>query len=64
LAEGVLLAAGPHATATAGALDDLLRRMHGHQRKKTPLLRRLRTWSVAAEAGPEAPWLDPEPEQG
>ena len=49
-AEAVLITAGPNATAAAGALADVLRRMHGHQRKKTALLRRLRSWSVDAGA--------------
>ena len=58
-AEGVLLTAGPNAAAAAAALADVLRRMHGHQRKKTALLRRLRSWSDDPGAAPEASGCDP-----
>jgi pyruvate kinase len=58
-AEGVLLTAGPDAAAAAAALDDVLRRMHGHQRKRTALLRRLRSWSDDPGAAPDASGCDP-----
>jgi pyruvate kinase len=44
-AECVMLNKGPHIVEAVAGLDDILRRMSGHQRKKTPLLRRLRSWS-------------------
>jgi pyruvate kinase len=40
------------------APDDILRRMQGHQRKKSARLRRLRSWSTGA-GGPEAPGFAP-----
>jgi pyruvate kinase len=43
-AECVMLNKGPHIDAAIIALDDILRRMAGHQRKKTALLRPLRSW--------------------
>lgn len=43
-AECVMLNKGPHVDAAIATLDDILRRMSGHQRKKTPLLRPLRSW--------------------
>jgi pyruvate kinase len=43
-AECVMLNKGPHIDAAITALDDILRRMAGHQRKKTALLRPLRSW--------------------
>ncbi|GAA1694949.1 pyruvate kinase [Microbacterium sediminicola] len=44
-AECVMLNKGPHIEQAITALDDILRRMHGHMDKKRPLLRRLRAWS-------------------
>jgi len=43
-AECVMLNKGPHIDAAVSALDDILRRMSSHQRKKVTLLRRLRSW--------------------
>jgi len=43
-AECVMLNKGAHVDAAIVVLDDILRRMSGHQRKKTPLLRHLRSW--------------------
>jgi pyruvate kinase len=44
-AECVMLNKGPHIVAAIEALDDILRRMAGHQRKKIPLLRPLRSFA-------------------
>ena len=44
-AECVMLNKGPHIVDAVAGLDDILRRMSGHQHKKTPLLRRLHSWS-------------------
>lgn len=46
-AECVMLNKGPYIEQAVGALDGILRRMETHQRKKVPLLRRLRSWSPA-----------------
>jgi len=43
-AECVMLNKGPHIDTAIVVLDDILRRMSGHQRKKTALLRPLRSW--------------------
>lgn len=43
-AECVMLNKGPHVDTAIVVLDDILRRMSGHQRKKTALLRALRSW--------------------
>ncbi|MCS7003485.1 MAG: pyruvate kinase, partial [Dehalococcoidia bacterium] len=43
-AECVMLNKGPYIVAGVAALDDVLRRMHAHQLKKTPWLRALRSW--------------------
>ena len=43
-AECVMLNKGPYIDAAIAVLDDILRRMSGHQRKKTSLLRPLRSW--------------------
>ncbi|MBL0927898.1 MAG: pyruvate kinase [Phycisphaerales bacterium] len=40
-AECVMLNKGPYITAAVQALDDILARMEGHQRKKAPMLRKL-----------------------
>ena len=45
-AECVMLNKGPYVTEAIRALDDILRRMAGHQAKKSPLLRALRAWGV------------------
>lgn len=44
-AECVMLNKGPHVGEALEALDLLLRRMAGHQSKKTPQLRALESWS-------------------
>jgi pyruvate kinase len=58
-AECVMLNKGPYIVDAVKALDDILRRMHGHQAKKQPMLRRLglaRNFSKARAAlEPEAP---------
>jgi pyruvate kinase len=46
-AECVMLNKGPFIVRAIQTLDDILRRMEGHQRKKVSLLRRLRSWSLA-----------------
>ncbi len=43
-AECVMLNKGPYITEAIRMLDDILRRMAGHQAKKTSLLRALRAW--------------------
>jgi pyruvate kinase len=43
-AECVMLNKGPYITDAIRMLDDILRRMAGHQAKKTSLLRALRSW--------------------
>jgi pyruvate kinase len=43
-AECVMLNKGPHVDTAIVVLDDILRRMAGHQRKKTALLRPLHSW--------------------
>jgi pyruvate kinase len=43
-AECVMLNKGPHVDTAIVVLDDILRRMSGHQRKKTALLRPLKSW--------------------
>jgi len=45
-AECVMLNQGPHILAAVTALDDILRRMQGHQAKKTSILRELRLAST------------------
>jgi pyruvate kinase len=44
-AECVMLNKGPHVDDAMVVLDDILRRMSRHQRKKTSLLQPLRSWS-------------------
>ena len=46
-AECVMLNKGPYITTAIETLDDILRRMGGHQTKKRPLLRALHAWSGA-----------------
>ena len=43
-AECVMLNKGPHVDTAIVVLDDILRRMSGHQRKKAALLRPLHSW--------------------
>jgi pyruvate kinase len=45
-AECVMLNKGPYIADAICTLDDILRRMAGHQAKKTPLLRALRAWGA------------------
>jgi len=53
-AECVMLNKGPFITDAIRTLDDILRRMGGHQAKKRPLLRALRAWSGAGSGtGPQ-----------
>jgi len=40
----VMLNKGPHIDIAIGVLDEILRRMSGHQRKKAALLSPLRAW--------------------
>jgi pyruvate kinase len=47
-AEAVMLNKGPHIDTAIVVLDDILRRMSGHQRKKAALLRPLRSWEETA----------------
>ncbi len=47
-AECVMLNKGPHVETAIVMLDDILRRMSGHQRKKTALLRPLHSWGDGA----------------
>lgn len=47
-AECVMLNKGPFIADAIRTLDDILRRMAGHQTKKTPLLRALRAWGTDA----------------
>ena len=44
-AECVMLNKGPHVDAAIVVLDNILRRMSGHQRKKSPQLRPLHSWT-------------------
>lgn len=58
-AECVMLNKGPYITTAIRTLDDILKRMGGHQAKKRPLLRALRAWSgvgvPAAQRGRRKP---------
>lgn len=47
-AECVMLNKGPYIAEAIRTLDDILRRMAGHQAKKAPLLRALRAWQAPA----------------
>jgi pyruvate kinase len=49
-AECVMLNKGPFVLEAVVFLDDVLRRMQGHQQKKSSLLRRLSVCSLADEA--------------
>lgn len=50
-AECVMLNKGPYITQAIHTLDDILKRMGGHQAKKRPLLRALRAWGGGQETG-------------
>jgi pyruvate kinase len=43
-AECVMLNKGPYLCEAVAALDDILRRMQGHQTKKSAMLRKLQRW--------------------
>lgn len=45
-AECVMLNKGPHIREALRTLGDILRRMREHQRKKSPMLRRLKSWKL------------------
>ena len=47
-AECVMLNKGPHVLEAVRVLDDILRRMQGHQAKKRPMLRALRSFRLPA----------------
>ena len=49
-AECVMLNKGPYVMEAVHALDDILRRMHGHQAKKQSMLRELRLVSEFRQA--------------
>ena len=49
-AECVMLNKGPYVDTAIVVLDDILRRMSGHQRKKAALLRPLRSWDDDGES--------------
>jgi pyruvate kinase len=51
-AECVMLNKGPFINEAIRTLDDILRRMAGHQNKKRPLLRALRAWNGAVGFAP------------
>jgi pyruvate kinase len=51
-AEGVMLNKGPFIVSAVELLDDVLLRMQGHQQKKTPQLRALRSWVSLFEPVP------------
>ena len=53
-AECVMLNKGPHVVEAVQALDDILRRMQAHHRKKSSMLRELRVAHVAPEHAPTA----------
>ncbi|MBK6636975.1 MAG: pyruvate kinase [Rhodocyclaceae bacterium] len=57
-AECVMLNKGPHITEAMRTLDDILRRMQSHQRKKRSLLRALKSWGGDARAEQAAPSAD------
>jgi pyruvate kinase len=47
-AECVMLNKGPHIVHAVRTLDDILKRMQGHQRKRTPMLRALQSLRLPA----------------
>ncbi len=49
-AECVMLNKGAHILEALRTLDDVLRRMQGHQAKKRPLMRALKSWSRAGQS--------------
>jgi len=51
-AECVMLNKGPYIVQAIHTLDDILKRMSGHQAKKRPLLRALRVWDNNPNATP------------
>lgn len=51
-AECVMLNKGPHILDAMRALDDILKRMQSHQKKKRSLLRALAAWSPHSHAAP------------
>ena len=53
-AECVMLNKGPHITQAIRTLDDILKRMLGHQAKKRPLLRVLKAWDSAGNMASDA----------
>ena len=53
-AECVMLNKGPYITQAIRTLDDILRRMLGHQAKKRPLLRALKAWGSAYNMASDA----------
>jgi pyruvate kinase len=53
-AECVMLNKGPYITQAIHTLDDILKRMGGHQAKKRPLLRALKAWSGAGALASDA----------
>jgi pyruvate kinase len=53
-AECVMLNKGPFIAEAIKALDNILRRMAGHQDKKRPLLRALQAWRSDSPALPPA----------
>jgi pyruvate kinase len=53
-AECVMLNKGPYVTQAIRTLDDILKRMLGHQAKKRPLLRALKAWGSAGNMASDA----------
>ncbi|MCM2342581.1 pyruvate kinase [Rhodoferax sp.] len=53
-AECVMLNKGPYITQAIRTLDDILKRMLGHQAKKRPLLRALKAWDSAGNMASDA----------
>ena len=58
-AECVMLNKGPFINEAIHTLDDILRRMGGHQAKKRPLLRALRAWDNSHAAPPPTRVMGP-----
>lgn len=50
-AECVMLNKGPYIVAAIHALDDILRRMQSHRRKRIALMRQLHAWSASLSEG-------------
>jgi len=55
-----MLNKGPYVTEAVHVLDDILRRMHGHQAKKRSMLRELHLVSAFRHERLVRPQLDPE----